>query len=275
MAEYYYLMASLPELKLEEPPAQDQLEEAFQLIQRQIEPADAEAFRWLLYRNDVYNLIEYWQDEQNIMPPRPMRYPSSLDREELARTEREPSLLPPFLHAFMEEEGAKAPHWPATEIENRLHAQFFSALPQAPHPFLQDYYAFEDELRAIIATYHQSLYHFIDQEPQYLNKNLRQRLRKGQAGLSENLKRNMPFLPELLNVLASKEVDDISTQVHRILWNRAEELSQGHYFDLYALLAYGVRLFLLFRRKHLDKNRQEAHLQALIEFAISTKVQQQ
>ena len=269
MADYYYLIASLPELSLNEPPSQDRLEEALQLIQRQLSPPDQEAFRWFLYRNDVYNLIEFWQDQQNELPPRPLRYPHSVPVDDFPRLSREAELLPAFLQPFMEANANEAPHWPATVIENRLHGYFFEALDQAPHPFLRAYFSFEDELRAIIATYHQAEYDFIDSEPLFLSKNLRQSVRKGQAGLTENLRLNLPFLPELLRTLAEKDVAAISTQVHKILWGQAEELSRGHYFDLTVLLAYAARLMLLFRRKHLDSNRRADHLEHLIQFAIN------
>ncbi|WP_421753553.1 DUF2764 family protein [Croceimicrobium sp.] len=268
MTEYYYILSSMPDLDLEKRPSEEALEEAIDLILRQIQDEDRENLAWFFRRNDLYNLIEFWQFEYGHLLHRPLRKPYSLDQEKLKNLRLEPEVLPFFLQDWYRENQESMGHWSANRIETEVHKRFFDAIEALPPSFIRDYFLFEKEMRAFMATYHQSRYPFLDSDVQWLNREISQGLHKKPAQISPTLQLEKPWLEKLLKALDSKEPKTISLAVHQVLWAKADELSTAHYFDLTALLNYCAKLFLLYRREQLSENRKEARLQALVDEAL-------
>jgi hypothetical protein len=268
MASYYYLLASLPQWSWADEPRLEALREAQALIERQIAPADRAAYNWLLYRNDVRNFIRLLQDQRSSGPERPWTEPCSLRKSEWEEIRQNPEQAPPFLREWLESQDGKEAPPGAAPLEERLMALFFEGAAGAPHPFLRQYFGFEDELQAVIATYQQGQYDFLDQETPYLREELRQNVKKGQAGLTENLRLSLPYLPGLLETLATRDAAAIRHKVLELRWQQAEELGRQHFFDLTHLLAYGARLDLLFQKNLAAPPQGEAPFSALIRHVL-------
>jgi hypothetical protein len=269
MADYYYVIASLPGLSLEQRPSDQQLKEAWQLIDRQVsEPVDRQAVLWFLYRNDIHNLVEHFQHKILDFPRRPLRQPASINEEDLEQIEKDASPLPFFLSEFYESHRSHMMAWNATEIENKWHQLFFESVQKDAPPFIQQYFEFEDQLRRMTATFNTKHYSFLDPENRFLAKDLAKSISRGHEGLPENLQWNYPFLSELLKALASGDLNRITKQVHQSLWERSESLAKGQYFNQTALLSYCARLFLLFRRKHLIFNKEQPYREQLVALAL-------
>ncbi len=269
MTEYYYILSSMPALSLDKRPNEEELDEAIQLILRNLSEKDQESLAWFFRRNDVYNLIEYWQFEFDHLLHRPLRKPYSLSQENLKSLRVSSDQLPFFLREWYQENQDLLPHWSANRIETEVHKLFFEAIEDCEEGFIREYFLFEKELRSIMATYHQSRYTFLDSEPKWLEKGLRQNLQRNPVQLNENLNLEMPFLSGLLKALDTKEPIEITRAVHQVLWDKADELAQAHYYDLRALLNYCAKLFLLYRREQLQDNRKQARLQTLVDEALS------
>jgi len=259
----------MPDLSLDKRPSEEELEEAINLILRQLSDADKEQVAWFFRRNDLYNLIEFWQFEYDHLLHRPLRKPHSINRDKLKNIKIEPELLPSFLQEWYRENQEVIAQWSANRIETELHNLFFQAIENLEDGFIKDYFLFEKELRAIMATYHQSRYNFLDQKPHWLEKELRTALQRKPAQIGNQIQLEMPFLEDLLKSLNSKDPTAITKSVHQILWFKADELSRAHYFDIKALLNYCAKLFLLYRREQLQENKKQARLQSLVDEALS------
>ena len=259
----------MPDLSLDKRPSEEDLEEAINLILRQLSDEDQRQLAWFFRRNDLYNLIEFWQFEFDQLLHRPLRKPHSLDRDRLKNIRLEPELLPSFLQDWYLENREVLPHWSPNRIETELHELFFEAIESLEPGFIKDYFLFEKELRAIMATYHQTRYEFLDQNPKWLEKEVRNTLQRKPLQIGNQLSLEMPFLEELLKTLKGKDPAEITKMVHQILWTKADELSNAHYFDLHALLNYCAKLFLLYRREQLQENKKQARLQSLVDEALS------
>ena len=267
MASYYYLLASLPQWSWTDEPSRETLREAQANIVRQIAPEDQAAYRWLLYRNDVRNFIHRRQDQRGGGPERPLVEPCSLREGDWETVRRNPEQAPPFLQEWLENEDQAETPSPA-QLEETLMGLFFEGAAQAPHPFLRRYFEFEDELQAVIATYQQGQYDFLDSETPFLGAELRQNVKKGQAGLTEKLRLSLPYLPDLLETLATRDAGAIRHKVLELRWQQAEELGRQHFFDLTHLLSYGARLDLLFQKNIAVPPQGEASFSALIQHLL-------
>lgn len=263
MTNYYYILSSLPLLSLDKRPNEDELDEAIDLMQRQLSENDLEAFNWFLYRNDLYNLIEYWQHHFQGMLHRSLRKPYGLSRETLSNLKSKPEELPPFLQDWYDTQKDLIPHWSANQIELELNQLFFKEINQLKKGFVRDYFLFEMELRSQMANFHQSRYSFLSNLEVNSNSALYADLRRDSLQLSPTLLQEYPYLEQLLTALQTKDPRRISTAVHKVLWQKADALCQGHYYDIHALLSYTAKLFLLYRREQLASPNNKDRLAVL------------
>jgi len=262
-------LSSLPDLKLDQRPVEEELDEAVDLIKRQVQGADLENLHWFFFRNDLYNLIEYWQTEFDQLLERPFRKPYSINRKDYSQLAQHSGVLPNYLQSWYETHQETIRHWKPNRIETELHEVFFKSVEGLEAGFVRDYFLFEKQLRAIIASYHQSRYEFLDGEKKWLEKSLRQTLQRSPLQLSPQIVLETPYLEPLTKALDTKDPSTISLAVHQILWDEADRLTKGHYFDSFALLNYCAKLFLLYRREQLEENQTEARLDVLVQEALS------
>lgn len=268
MSNYYYILSSLPRFELDQKPDEHLLDEAIDLIKRQCSEEDLSVIKWFFYRNEVYNLIEYWQTKYGHIPARPFRKPNSHSSEDFESLPKNLEVLPPFLREWYESYGEEIQHWSMNEIEYRLQAQFFEAVNGIDSDYVRHFFQFEHQLRAIMASFHQSRYGFIDQELVFYKDALAKHLAQEPLRLSEEDQLEHPYLDKLLQALLSKDPNAITTAVHEVLWQHADDLSNGQYFNQISLLNYIVKLFLLYRREQLIQNKTKPQLQVLVDGAL-------
>ncbi len=269
MTNYYYILSSLPNLSLDGRPDETALDKAFDLIMRQCDQADLEHISWFLYRNESYNLIEYWQQLYGHIEHRPLRKPYGHKTSDFNGLDQNLEILPPFLRSWYEEQRERIPHWNLNRIETEVLSQFFQAAEALEDsPFVRDYFNFEHQLRGLMASFHQGEYSFIDQDRSFSNHAIVALLRRRPLTIRQEDQLTFPFLEDLIHSLSSKDPKQISLAVHQVLWQEADDLAQGHYFDRFALLNYVAKLFLLYRREQLFQNQEEPKLQSLVKSAL-------
>lgn len=268
MSNYYYILSSLPQLKLDKSLFEEDLDEAWRLIQRNASAEDLKEIAWFWQRNDLYNLLETWQNRFLNYPLRPLRKPYSLKAEDLAASEKDIDILPPLWRVFYIEHKEEIMHWSANEMDNRALDYYFDHLALKAAPFISQLFAFEREVRRLMATFNTSLYPFVNKEIRYGSTPLHQQLLKGKPSLSEKQKLGQTFLQPLLNALATKDPQAITNAVHQVLWNKADTLASAHYFDRLALLNYCSKLFLIYRREQLSANQHKPFLGDLLDEAL-------
>lgn len=268
MTNYYYILSSLPNLSLDKRPSEEELDEAIALIKRQCDEGDLAQIQWFYYRNECFNLIEYWQHQFGHIPSRPLRKPYIHPEKDFKFIDQDLEILPPFLMTWYEEEREHLPFWSINDIENRVQTIFFNAAEDLEPSFIKSYFEFEHQLRGLMATFHQGEYEFINQDLILSNETIAGLLKRRPLRLSDNDKLQYPHLESLLLALKGKDPIDISLEVHKVLWVKADELASGHYYDRISLLNYVAKLFLLYRREQLFQNQNEPHLQRLVNEAL-------
>jgi len=268
MSNYYYIISSLPTLSLESNLAEEDLDEAWRLIKRQASQEDLRQIAWFWQRNDLHNLLESWQHRYLNFPFRPLRKPYSLSIENILASENKVDLLDTLWQEFYQQHKDDMPQWSATEMDSYWFDYFFQKVTENANPFISELFAFERELRSLMATFNTSIYPFVNKDISYVNTPLYRQLLKGNSQLSEKQKLSQPFLDSLLKALANKDPQDITNAVHHVLWGKADEMANGHYFDQLALLNYCSKLFLIYRREQLSTNQQKPFLADLLEESL-------
>lgn len=82
------------------------------------------------------------------------------------------------------------------------------------------------------------------------------------------------YYTELMAVLDTKDFIERETKMDALRWQIAEELSAHNYFDIAAVLAYLVKINILYRWSALDKQTGEHRFRYIVEsFTAHTKIE--
>lgn len=270
MSNYYYILSALPTLSLKNHLGESQLDEAWNLIQRNVEEGDLAEINWFVWRNDLYNLLEFWQESYLNYPVRPLRKPYSLTEIEFKNLEKDPSVLPSALREFYESNQMLIPHWSANEMDSAFFNYFFTLVAEKAPVFIRELLSFEKDLRSLMATFNQGLYSFVNKEFKYTDASIRKTLQKEQVKLNSQELLQYPFLSRAIAALSAKDPIRISYTVHEILWEKANELTKGQYFNRLQLLNYCSKLFLIYRREQLSTNQNKPFLKDLVKGVVKS-----
>ncbi len=156
--KYYYLLATLPDLDstdIRELSSID-YEEVFDLIARNLTPADREIYHFILYPNDIRNILGRLYHHYDHKPLPPLHYPSVLDEEEIADAFQNPVHLPDFMFEFISAyRGARSSD---TLPDVWIYSLFYEAVQKTANPFLIEYFEWKYGLEDTLA--HLNRLHF-------------------------------------------------------------------------------------------------------------------
>lgn len=268
MTNYYYLISSLPELDFTQGLRLADLDEALDLIDRQVSDSDLiEAIRFYYQRNEVLNLIEALQHQHYKYEHRPPRLPYRLDYTKLIKEKRMDE-LPDFISEWFNQKQSEIALMGASTLAKNLLTLLYNQ--PVNHPYNKLFLDFESLIRRQFATLNKGSYKFINQDLSFIEGELGKRLEQDNIRLSSVDKLSFPYLEELILSQRSRDLKQMTNTIHRLLWNKSEALSTGHYFDDWNLLSYVSRAFLTYRREQLEVNEGQPQLDIILQNALSS-----
>lgn len=247
---YYYLIASLPDLSLDDSLKYVDFDETFDTIRRNLEADDLELFNYLIYPNDNRNLLNYLFYEYKDLPTSKPLWPYTIPIDSIQSFRRDRSLFPDYMVEFFQESEAQFTSWTMREMENRLQIKFEEELEKSELPFVTAYFRFKHSLAEIVASLNQAHYRFLfESQFSHANSSLNM-LKKGQSPSSSVLK-EYPYAEQLRETVALGDPIELERFVERVEWDYLE--GPHTTFGTDHVLAYAARLLLLSRRKRQDR----------------------
>lgn len=238
-------------------------DETFEMIRRNLEKADEKSFRYLIYPNDIQNLLSLLFKEYHDMASRPFRKPALLDAEEITGYKFSKGNFPDFMNDFLAENEDRFPNMSMREMEDALMGKFYAEVIDLGNAFLVDYFAFKRSLNALAAAFHSNAYDFLS-PPKMQDADRFY----GQVGPdrspSASLTKDYPYLEELMKVLSEKEPGPIERFMDRILWDFLEGRYKG-FFSSEEVFAYTVKLEITQRWTVIDAQSDGESFDQLLE----------
>lgn len=267
MTNYYYILSASLALERDEVPGRLELEETRALLERQALPI-IEDF-WA--RQELINMLDAWASPSASS----LEEPSLLSAEQRAQLQHNEELWPAFARAWRDEHALELEEFSQRQLSQSLWSAFYRFYAHHPDPLLRDYYRWEQELQFWQQLYSEQHYHFVPELPkkQASATEMRQALKRGAQGLSEQQKRDQPFLAPFIEALESGLPLAIFQARKNLLWQWAEEQSVGHYYDRRALQCYALKFALSYRHR-LWLDRQGSGATAELIQAIYSKISQ-
>lgn len=271
--QYYYLIAGLPELVLDQSRLPFPIAAFREELKSQLHPEDYALTEYLFLSADNRNLLNLLQKKD-----RPWAENARFDQVSLADGLREPSLLPSYMERFVLAFQSQTPVFPNMSWKNQLLCLYYDYTIQKTEGFLKDCFVLERDLRNILAAL-SARRNKLSLEGQLIGDyDLTQALRSSHAR-DFGLAGEFPFMERLLQWEDNNWMER-ELALDAIHWDYIDQLNTFNYFSIEVILAYLIKLILLERWVRLDKsdgetvfrnllNNLENNIQFTNEFALS------
>ena len=268
MASYYYLVASLPELKWEEFHVKFDIMELFQNIRQNLNDDDAQVLSELLLINDIKNLAASIANHTAQAVPHISFNPiSNLSEEIISSYSKNTDALPRVLTDFLEEEQERLSSEPIRATENRLIQLYFEKLSGSSNQFLRESASFERSLVNIVTAINCRKHNYkisefiLEDEDTYSN------LTKNSSrdfGLGEKFN----YVSQIDEYVEKADVWELEKYINALRWNFYDSITSASFFQIENILSYIIKLGIIKRFSELDDSTGDQRLQELTAQAI-------
>jgi hypothetical protein len=267
-ASYYYLVAGLPDIVLDEGKGVVPFVEAAEEIAEHLGPVDQELLRFIRYPFDNRNVAGVLSERDTAFDAR-----GNFTAEELEEELKGPSALPGYMVQFLEDRADGREAHAGLTVEDQLHWLFYEEAFASGNAFIREWYTFDCDLRNILTAAN------LRSRSEQSGEDLRALLAASlvcRTDVSEQILRSSaadfglgPVCPWADRALQYKRDDltgsEKATDTFR--WEVLDELTTFSYFGVETVLAFCEKLFMVERWLALDPEEGKARLKQLVEEA--------
>lgn len=243
---YYYLVAGLPDITLEQGKLQFGTAELKEELKTGLSKNDFRLMELLFLSVDNNNLLSLLLKEN-----KPLSADGVYMPEVLAEEIKEPVLIRTYLKQFIESFSAETRLFPNLSYENELSTLWFEELLKTKNEFLRDWFTFELNLKNVMLVL-SARKNGIPWENQVIGNNpVSEIIRKSNArdlGLSAE----WPWIEKVLQIMDTEDILAREKAIDLLRWNYLDELNTFNYFTVEVLMAYYIKLEIIERWLGLD-----------------------
>lgn len=254
---YYYLISSLPELSPVMDASRVDFDELFDSIKRNLDEQDIRLFQYLIYPNDIQNLVTVLSAHNEDRSSIQFKNPSIIHPEEIEAFKINRRSFPDFMNDFISENEDRLLNMSPREMEDAMLSRFQEELRGLNNSFLIDYFKFLKGLKSVIAAYNFNTYDFLTKPN--ISDAERLILQVGPDRTpSASLIQDYPIVEELIKALSENQPERTEQFIDQMLWDFVDETARGQ-FSSEAVMAYVIKLQILKRWFDIEQETHEGY----------------
>jgi hypothetical protein len=254
---YYYLIAGLPDLVLDQPKPPFSASTLLEDLQAQLHPSDFRQLDYLRLPADNHNLLRILQQADTPWLPNGLFSEDTL-RESL----REPANLPAYMQVFIRAYQSQTPLIPQMSWQNQLTWYYFDEALAKSTGFLREWLHFERSLRNLLTGISCRRFQ-LPSSGQLIGDDYITAAIHSSPARDFGLGMEFPVLERILQwddqAWLNREM-----ALDAIRWQYLDELITFDYFTIAVLMAYYIRLGLLQRWEVLEQEQGIAAFRQMI-----------
>jgi hypothetical protein len=268
-SNYYYLVAGLPELLLDEGKQQLSTVDFIAEASEQLTPADMRLFNYLRLPFDNDNLLALL-----LKSGKPFDKRGSFEEDELAAALKVPDSLPDYLQRFLEAHRENRPPAPGLTPPDQLAWFFYEEMTAKTDPFIGEWYTFDSNLRNVIAGVNcrKGLDHLEDLSTD--REKAAFAVVIGRDEVAEAILRSnapdfglsavFPWADRIIN-LSRGPLNEFEKGIDTLRWDILNDLTLMSYFRAETVFAFFIKLTIVERWLALDPETGREHLDRLLD----------
>ena len=267
MGKYYYLIAGLEELQLDDSKVPVAVEQFREEVYEALSGSDRKLMDLLRLEDDCRNLMAALTGAQAHTAGAQGGMFSTEQLEELIACvkaqEQCPAGIPAFMYDFVQEYQDESWREYAEFAEDRLWGLFFDYASRQGNEFVSDWYRFNLDLNNIQTAITARKYELDVRRMLVGDNEVAQALRTSGArdwGLSQEV----PFWDDIMRLQEAQDLNDRERKTDLLRWQWLEENCFFHYFTVERLFTYMVQLGMVERWCSLDKEEGQKLLRKMI-----------
>jgi hypothetical protein len=256
---YYFLVAGLPDLALDQGKLVYGTAFFREELKSQLPEADYRLFELLLLPEDNRNLLSLIRKENKSLTTSGVYSP-----DVLAEAVKEPGRLRPYMNRFIEGVLAENRVFPELSLENELTALYYEEMTGTRNEFLKGWFTFELNLRNVMVVL-SARRHNLPVEHQVIgNGTIAETIRKSNAR-DLGIGSEWHYIEKVVQIAESEDILAREKAADLLRWSFLDELNTFNYFSLEVLIAYFLKLSMIERWLQLDPATGEEMFRRLLD----------
>ena len=266
MGHYYYLIAGLSDISLDDTKAAVTVESFRTEVYEALDAADRKVMDLLLMETDCRNLISMLRDG-NLADDAPVGLMSAARFEELiagVKAQEAPAGdVPAFMYRFVEEWQNESWREYAAFAEDRLWSLFYEYAMSCDNALVRRWYEFNLDLNNILAGITARTYG-LDMQKVIVGSNATAQALRTSGARDWGLSQELDFFDDVVRLLDEDDLAQRERKTDLLRWQWLEDNTFFNYFTVERLFSYMVRLGMVERWTSLDKERGQQLFRQLI-----------
>ena len=270
MGNYYYLIAGLADISLDDSKAPASLESLRAELYESLDAADRKVMDMLLLENDCRNLLAVLSSDPDDDASAPVKYSGLFTYDQLQdliacvkAQEQCPAGIPQFMYTFVQEWQDESWREKAAFAEDRLWSLFYEYAMNSKNEFVRSWYEFNLDLNNILSAMTARKYE-LEIQKVIVGKNATAQALRTSGARDWGLSQEVDFFDEVMRLLEDDDLSQRERKTDLIRWNWLEEHTFFNYFTVERLFSYMVRLGMVERWTSLDKEKGQKLFRELI-----------
>ena len=264
MGNYYYLIAGLADISLDDSKAPASVESLRTELYDALSAADRKVMDMLLLENDCRNLLSALsavsaRDNQGLF--------SEEQIEDLIAAvkaqDRCPAGIPQFMYRFVQEWQDETWREHAAFAEDRLWSLFYEYAMGAGNEFVRRWYEFNLDLNNILSAITARTYK-LDMQKVIVGDNATAQALRTSGARDWGLSQELDFFDDVVRLLDEDDLAQRERKTDLLRWRWLEDNTFFNYFTVERLFSYMVRLSMVERWTTLDKEKGQQLFRQLI-----------
>ena len=266
MGNYYYLIAGLADISLDDSKAPVTVESFRAEVYEALDAADRKVMDMLLMENDCRNLINMLRNG-SLDEDAPKGLIDAALMEELiadVKAQEVPAKdIPAFMYQFVQEWQDESWREYAAFAEDRLWSLFYEYAMSAGNEFVRRWYEFNLDVNNITSAITARKYN-LDIQKVIVGSNATAQALRTSGARDWGLSQELDYFDGILRLLDEGDLSQRERKTDLLRWEWLDENTFFNYFTVERLFSYMVRLSMVERWTSLDRERGQKLFRKLI-----------
>ncbi|MFH1459927.1 MAG: DUF2764 family protein [Candidatus Omnitrophota bacterium] len=246
--KYYYLVSSLPQLKLDDYKGPYRVNDFVTELYDNLPPRHYDFVKDILRVNDHIHIVNVLLGQETPRVASPGNLTFSQWKENLQNPDFEHAgYIKKFLQEFefAQKESQKISR---RFLENLIEKYFYETMLKHDNYFMREYFKFDFELKNIVLALNQRKFNLENNDSLDLNnENVVVAYLKSSKTGDFGLSKEIDYLPGLMEAFEKKDLVYFEKYLDLLRWQKIEDINVFSYFKIDILLGYLVKLMLVER----------------------------